>query len=240
MKLILAGGGGPKDSELLDKKLIDSMPDKSKMLYIPIAMWQDHTYSECYDFIRHTFQKFNFTDIEMWTDLNNKTYEDIKDFGCVYIGGGNTFKLLYELRKTNFIEPLIKYIKNNGIVYGGSAGAIIFGSTIEFAQDNNFIKLTDFKGLNLLNEHMIWCHYNKSDDKKLFDLSKKNKIPILAIPEKSGIFIDNENVSVIGTENVYLFQNNNTKTDYKHGENIRTQNLYKTVYYSNGGKKVDA
>ena len=47
-------------------------------------------------------------------------------------GGGNTYKLLDCLKKNGAFEKIRRYLlEDDGIVYGGSAGAIIFGKDLD-------------------------------------------------------------------------------------------------------------
>lgn len=89
--------------------------------------------------------------------------------------GGNTFKLLKEIKESKFDILLEKYLKNVGFVYGGSAGAIIFGKSIETSShaDKNIVGLTELSGLNMLNGFDVWCHYNpKEDNNNIMNLKK--------------------------------------------------------------------
>jgi len=71
------------------------------------------------------------------------------------------------LKEGDFLEFLRKAIKMDIPIYGGSAGAIIFGKSILSSLDKNFIGLTDFSGMNLLKDVGIFCHYKPEKEKKL-------------------------------------------------------------------------
>ena len=97
--LFLSGGGSEKESYNLDKEFAKLL--KKKLLYIPIALNEiKHPYPECLKWIKKVFRQFNFESIEMWTDLSGHTKQDMLKFDGVYIGGGNTFKLLKQLKDT--------------------------------------------------------------------------------------------------------------------------------------------
>lgn len=207
MKILLAGGGSEKDSVLLDKILVDIIPKEKKLLYLPIAMDSTYTYEQCFEWITATLTKLDFKKIDMWTDLAKKQWNELETFGAIYIGGGNTFKLLNDIKNAGFDKLLLKFLMNNGIIYGGSAGAIILGKDIMTASfaDENKVGLKNTSGLNILNNHSIWCHYKDEDDKKIFDYINKYNIPVIAIPERSGIFLNDKIVTVIGFKQVHIF-----------------------------------
>ena len=60
-----------------------------------------HPYPDCFKWIKDIFKQFNYDSIEMLTDLN-LVGNTLKKFGAVYIGGGNSFKLMHELRSSGF------------------------------------------------------------------------------------------------------------------------------------------
>lgn len=195
MKLLLTGGGDPDQVIEMDKYFCNYVED-GKVLYIPVAM-DKIPYNECENWFKKTYEKYGLKNIEMCTDLASKKI--LKEYKAVYIGGGNTFKLLELIKKSNFDIVLKEYLKSGGFVYGGSAGAIIFGKTIETAihADLNYNKLEDLSGLNLLNECDIFCHYNPvKDESEIKNLNRKTYI----LYEESGLLFDGKCITKLGKE----------------------------------------
>lgn len=58
-------------------------------------------------------------------------FEKLKQYDLVYLCGGNTRYLLERINDTGFRQSLKKYIDNNGLVVGVSAGSIIFANNLE-------------------------------------------------------------------------------------------------------------
>jgi dipeptidase E len=219
--LILTGGGNSVDSKPLDELFIQLI-NKKKILYIPVA-WKSGDFDECYEWFYSTFSNLGVTDFEMWTDLYNKSLGDLKQFGGIYLGGGNTFSLLDHIKKSQFGKLLVKSIKNGIPVYGGSAGAIILGKDIEIAglgvdSDSNDINLKDFSGFNLVNDYLIQCHYESDQDKELINFSKNSKL--IALSERSGILVEDNKINVVGFESAYVFKDG-VKTEFKVGSEIK-------------------
>ena len=95
-KLILSGGTGKNNEEKLNSlflKLVNNKP----ILYIPIAR-ETKNYSECYDWVTSVLKNKK---INMLVDFKLQKIK-LNDFGGVYIGGGNTFKLLKEIKENKF------------------------------------------------------------------------------------------------------------------------------------------
>jgi dipeptidase E len=72
----------------------------------------------------------------------------IRQADCVMIGGGNTFRLLYELRARKLLAPIRHAVRNNDAVFvGWSAGANVAGPTICTTND---MPIIDPQGLDAL------------------------------------------------------------------------------------------
>ncbi|MAG53027.1 MAG: peptidase, partial [Nanoarchaeota archaeon] len=145
LTLILSGGTGKNKEKSLNKLFLKLT--KGKILYIPIAK-ETRSHEESYKWFTSNLRK---KDVTMVTDLSKKV--NLSKFKGIFIGGGNTFKLLRRIKENKWGSKLKNF---KGIIYGGSAGAIIFGKDISLAlygkiKDKNKVKLKNTKGLNLVN-----------------------------------------------------------------------------------------
>ena len=128
------------------------------------------------------------------------------------------------IRKTKFGRVLKKYYRSGGIIYGGSAGAIILGKDIHTAgfggdADRNEAGLAEFDGLNLVNGYSVQCHYTSYDDAELVRYSKKKKVNVIALPDDTGLFIEGRKMRVIGESSAVLFTKS-SKVVYIPGSSI--------------------
>ncbi len=223
-EIFISGGGDSKDSFFLDKKFINALI-KRKILYIPIALERDKIgFEACYDWIINTLSQHssNFIDITMLLDLYDKNLE-IKDYGGIYIGGGNTYKLLQYIYDSHFDKIIRNFLNNGGIIYGGSAGAIIFGKNIATIQEENNGNYKYNNGLSLLGDYSILCHYTGKEDENIIKFIKQYNSPVIALSENSGLIIDNTVTEVVGNgvaifdlkgRKIYKQENNYIKDIY--------------------------
>ncbi|MGG4471576.1 Type 1 glutamine amidotransferase-like domain-containing protein [Paenibacillus alvei] len=204
----LSGGGDKEQTKEIDKAFIKQINLNKPLLYIPIALDETIPFDECYKWINSVFQPLGLQEIKMWTDLSNRTLEDLKQFSAIYIGGGNTFSLLNTIRISKLDKALEEYIENEGIIYGGSAGAIILGSNIMTCahMDANNTNLQNFEGLNYIQGCSIWCHYEMENDSLIWSYIKNYKKTVIALPEDTGIFYSKSGIEVIGTSPAFIFK----------------------------------
>ena len=129
MKLILSGGG---DGEQVKEsyELFANLVNKGKVLYIPLA-WNHGGMETCINWLKSELLPFGITEIQDVLDAKYITKEVLSECKGVFIGGGNTFKLLKVLKETEAFDNLLEFLNNGGVVMGGSAGALIFGKSID-------------------------------------------------------------------------------------------------------------
>lgn len=215
MKLLLCGGGsGHKTIEA--NKVFDKIINPSKpLLYIPLAMNEkNHPYDSCLEWIKQEMSNTRISTIEMVRTFEELAEKDYSKYCAIFIGGGNTYKLLDGLKKSGAFEKIKKYLsEEDGIAYGGSAGAIIFGKDLDSCNtdDENEVGLIDNTGFDMINGYSLLCHYTNRDEEKtkiskeyLLELSKKK--PIYALPEEDTIYINDDNIIIVGTRPYYEFR----------------------------------
>ena len=212
MKLILNGGGVGNQVESA-RQLLNSLIDNTKkILYIPLA-WPDPTFNGCLEFMTGELSDVDKAGIDMVKTPEELMNKDFKEYACLYIGGGNTYKLLNCLKVSGAFEKIKKYLlEEDGIVYGGSAGAIIFGKDLDSCNtdDENEVGLEDNSGFEMLNGYSLLCHYTSRDaertelsKKYLLELSKTK--PVYAIPEEDTIYVKDGDIRFLGDRPYYEF-----------------------------------
>lgn len=220
MKLLLCGGGAGEQNAIANQKLNEIITDHNKpLLYIPFAMSEEkYTYPSCFEWIKEELKKVDIPSIEMVTTKEELVSKNLSDYCAIFIGGGNTYKFLSDLKSNGTFEQIRDFIKNDGIIIGGSAGAIIFGHDIDCINymDSNDVGLIDTKGFDVLEGMSIAAHYTNENEEKtilatesLKDYSLRNQTKIIALPEEDAIFVDGDSVEIIGTRPYFIFDNGN-------------------------------
>ncbi|MFJ7994972.1 Type 1 glutamine amidotransferase-like domain-containing protein [Peribacillus frigoritolerans] len=112
------------------------------------------------DLLGYGFKKVDFNDIEF------DKPELLEKYNVIYINGGNPFNLLYHMKKSGADLILKDIAKQNTVIVGVSAGAIILGPNIEvvnyFTPQINTVDMQDLTALGLTNK-AIFPHYDRED-----------------------------------------------------------------------------
>lgn len=216
--LFLSGGGDRDQTRIIDQRFAEEIDKAKPLLYIPAAM-EASRFDSCFQWIKGVFAPLGVNDIVMWPDVMNKRFRDLARFSAVYIGGGNTFRLLKRVTDTRFNDILQSYAMRGGVVYGGSAGAVILGKHIMTCShmDDNNVGLNDFDGLGLAGGYSIWCHYNREDYPLINTFIKEYGTPVISLPEETAILAGGGRIQVIGTKPACVFtEDSKTVVDVNH------------------------
>ena len=213
MKVFLNGGGDGQQTVAAIRRFNEIIDHNKPLLYIPLAMEREQ-YPGCYEWIQGELSEVQVPFIEMVTSADEIVRRDLDGYSALFIGGGNTFKLLYELKQSGAFDKIKRFLEHGGVVFVGSAGAIIFGQSLASCvlDDANEVGLTDMAGFDVLNGISLLCHYtNRTEEKDrestvyLTELSRRLKV--IALPEEDTIFVNDDKMEIIGTRPFYCFEN---------------------------------
>ncbi|MBN9656472.1 Type 1 glutamine amidotransferase-like domain-containing protein [Halobacillus sp. GSS1] len=194
--LILSGGGSAKQNKEAHKTFAERLDKDKPLLYIPVAgdsVRRPHEGS--FHYIKKCLNPYGVTKFEMWTDLNDHSVKEIQTFAGIYISGGCSLKLRRLVGESGFARVLSEFYKRGGIIFGQSAGAILLG--------NNRAGIHE--GLNLVENHRIWCHYKSEMEGERSFLSDKESSRILAMEDGGSVLVTNDRLIRI-SGNSYTFQ----------------------------------
>lgn len=108
----------------------------------------------------------NIVDIDLKDYKERELYEVLRQFDVIWVNGGNTFNLLYWVRKSGFDKVVKRLLKEGKTYVGLSAGSILACPTIEVAlwkgmDDSSVVKINSFEGLGLVDFHVFVHYLNK-------------------------------------------------------------------------------
>lgn len=224
MKLILSGGGIGEKSKLA-YSLFAKEVGKGKVLLIPFAD-EEKKYNNDLLWFRNEVEPYGINNICMVNSPEEITHDLLKDLSGIYIEGGNTFLLLYFLKSCGAFSVIKNAIKRDIVIMGGSAGATIFGKSIEpaltddlniIASDENIVGIKDFSGFDFLNGYSLFVHYRvkerqyEATEERVQRLLKSN-LKLICLPEEDSIIVDHNNITLLGTLSAEVISQNSRKT----------------------------
>lgn len=220
MRLFINGGGSGEKAAIIYNEINEIINHDKPALYVPLAMEEDkHPYDGCYEWITSEIASIDVPFVKMVRSFEELSLLNYSDYSFIFIGGGNTFRLLKGLKDSGAFDKLKDYIVNDGIVFGGSAGSVIMGCDVSCSMDDNNVGLEDTTGLNVLNGYSLFPHYTNYKSKLSEEENKKrmqlftNRIieytkkgfKMIALPEEDTVCVNGETSEVKGTKPYYEF-----------------------------------
>lgn len=204
-KLLLTSAGIVPEIRKSFLVLLTKNPAENKVAFITTAAYGESNHPTWMEKDRKSLQDCGITEIED-LDLKEKTREELEkilaDKDIIYVNGGNTFYLLYWVRKSGFDSALAGWLRKGGLYAGVSAGSYIACPTIEQAtwkhQDRNRIKIADFTALNLV-PFLITAHFEEKYRSILNQAAKRTPYPIVALADTQAVLIKGKSIAIIGS-----------------------------------------
>ena len=127
--LVLLGGGQWEDSEVIHSQAISAILDESPIAFLPAAN-PDPTYGEAFlSYYRELGAPPGYVvpvhDQQSARDPVN--YRRLAQAGLIFIGGGDTARLIEAVEGTPVIEAIAEAFDSGAVIVGVSAGAMLLG-----------------------------------------------------------------------------------------------------------------
>jgi dipeptidase E len=139
----------------------------------------------------------------------------ILEADALFVGGGNTFRLLKSLYDLRLLEPIRERVLAGMPYVGSSAGTNVAGVTIGTTNDMPIVQPPSFAALGLLpfnlNPHYLdpdpaSTHKGETRDERIAQFLEESAIPVVAIREGAILRVRDGAVEVAGTGGGRLFR----------------------------------
>lgn len=151
------------------------------------------------------------------------------DADAVFVGGGNTFRLLKALYDLNLIDAIRDRVRHGMPYMGSSAGSVIAGPTMKTTNDMPIVEPPSFDALGLvpyqINAHYIDAdpsstHQGETRDQRLAEYLEDNTVPVLGIREGTMLRVDDGVTTVTGSKPAKVFRPGQDPTDVPVGTRL--------------------
>jgi dipeptidase E len=217
-KLIIASTSTIYESnylEYLSDDLKVFFSEANTILFIPYARPSGISHDDYTEKVSKAFKKINKSVTGIHTFKN--PIEAINDAEAIFVGGGNTFVLTYQLHKNNVIDALKSAIKSGTPYIGTSAGSNICGLTIKTTNDMPIVYPPSFNALSLvpfnINPHYLDPdttseHMGETRETRIKEFHHYNTQPVIGLREGSWLKVKDKSIVLKGNLTARIFEYN--------------------------------
>ncbi len=147
----------------------------------------------------------------------------------VFVGGGNTFRLLDRLQRSGILEILHSRVVRGMPYLGASAGSNIASPTIKTTNDMPIVEPSTFESLGLLpfqiNPHYLdpepgSKHMGETREDRLREFLEENETPVLGVREGSWLRREGDELGLGGANGARLFRRGADPEEYGPGTDL--------------------
>lgn len=229
MNLLLISTGriyGYDFLEYLDEPLNEWSKDASNILFVP---WASDDHDSFLELVNNAFTKITGKRVIGAHTLNFQNNE-LDNFSHIFIGGGNSFRLLNSLYESGIRDSIMKRVANGSIAYmGSSAGSNMACPTLKTTNDMPIIQPPSFDALNIvpfqINPHYFDAdqnstHQGETREQRITEYLQENDTPVIGLPEGAWIQGDyGKSLEIAGNIDSKLFTKSETRV-LKSGESL--------------------
>jgi dipeptidase E len=140
---------------------------------------------------------------------------DLGGVDGVFVGGGNTFRLLKEEQRRGLTTAISERVRGGMPYLGSSAGSITACPTIRTTNDMPIVELASLTSLALipfqLNFHYLdpdpsSTHMGETRETRLREFHEENTTPVLGLREGCALLVDGTTTTLVGEKTARIFR----------------------------------
>ena len=197
-------------------------PAVKRVLFVPYALHDRDAYAAM---ARARFEAMGFG-LDSVHDAEGGPVSAVERAEAIFIGGGNTFRLLDALWRESLIEPIRDRVKAGAPYVGTSAGSNVACPSIRTTNDMPIVQPPSFAALDLvpfnINPHYVDAqpgstHMGETREQRIAEFHEENTPPVIGLREGAWLFVDDETVVLQGVNGARLFQRGQAPIDLETG-----------------------
>jgi dipeptidase E len=140
----------------------------------------------------------------------------VEQAGALFVGGGNTFRLLDAMWRHGLVEPIRRRVRSGEMVYmGASAGSNVACPSIRTTNDMPIVEPPTFEALQLvpfnINPHYQdpapgSTHMGETREQRIAEFHEENAPPVVGLREGAWLLIVDGAIVLQGANGARLFR----------------------------------
>ena len=184
--------------------------DLKRVLFVPFALYDRDKYAGT---AQQRFVQMGYELSSIHNAANPK--QAIEETDAVFIGGGNTFRLLKALYDFDLLGPIRERVQNGMPYIGSSAGSNVAAPTIRTTNDMPIVQPPSFDALGLvsfqINPHYLdpdpnSKHMGETREERILQFLEENDTPVVGLREGAMLRIEHGEIILRGSTGARIFR----------------------------------
>ena len=206
-----------------EETIRDYMGEQRRNTFVPFALDDLEAYART---AKERLEKMGFT-VESAHEGDPR--QQVRKGDAVFVGGGNTFRLLKRLHETGLLKEIRRAVEGGASYIGSSAGTNVATPTIKTTNDMPIVYPPTFDALNLvkfqINPHYIDAdpsskHMGETREQRIREFHEMNDAPVLGLREGAYLRIEDGAILLGGRKGARLFRKGVEPTEHQPGERL--------------------
>ena len=193
-----------------ETEIRDFLKSGARIAFIPFALYDRNQYT---DQARERWRAMGY-DLVSVHDVSN-AQRAIKESDAVFVGGGNTFRLLKELYDWDLREVIRHAVEDGKPYVGSSAGSIVACPSLKTTKDMPIVQPPSFEALGLvrfqISPHYLdpdpsSTHMGETQEQRILQFLEENEAPVVGLREGGILRVESGSITLKGSAGARVFR----------------------------------
>jgi dipeptidase E len=207
-----------------ESEIRDFLGDTGRVLFVPYALYDRDAYGSM---AQKRFKVMGYEMDSIHTGTDPK--QAVNDADAIFIGGGNTFRLLKALYDFDLIDLVRRRVAEGMPYVGSSAGSNVAGLTIRTTKDMPIVQPPSFDALGLVNfqisPHFLdpdpsSTHMGETQEERILQFLEENDVTVMGLREGAMVRTESGSSILKGSSGARVFRRGHEPVEVNPGENL--------------------
>lgn len=208
----------------VERDIRELLGSVQRVVFVPYALYDRDAYATK---AKERFRRIGFELAPVHANPNPQ--ELINGAEAIFIGGGNTFRLLKALYDYDLLEAIRNRVDQGIPFIGSSAGSIVACPTLKTTKDMPVVQPPSFDALHLVNfqisPHFLdpdpkSTHMGETQEERILQYLEENELPVVGLREGTLLRIQNGTIVLRGSTSARLFRRGHVPVEVPPGTDL--------------------